>query len=115
MSQNLYQPIQASVRGGLFCDTSNTSCTFFNRSLKFPLIFPLQASVENPLKKGFEKGTMTVIVIYKSVPVPFFGGYTTKEGFKKNTMTRDIRKTQALRSLGFSMMTGGQAAPEVVC
>ena len=78
-------------------------------------LFQNPSSVENPLKKGFEKGTMTVIVIYKSVPVPFFGGYTTKEGFKKNTMTRDIRKTQALRSLGFSMMTGGQATPEVVC
>ena len=83
MSQNLYQPIQASVRGGLFCDTSNTSCTFFNRSLKFPLIFPLQASVVIPLKKGTETDLNTSIAIIVPISKPFFSGKSAEEGFIK--------------------------------
>ena len=51
------------------------------RSFFLYVLFLIPSSVDIPLKKGIEKGTMTPIGIYRPVSEPFFGGISTEEGF----------------------------------
>ena len=64
------------VRYGLFPDLSVDVSP-----KKGIVLFLKPSSVVYPPEKGLEKGTMTLIEIYRLVPEAFFGGISTEEGF----------------------------------